>query len=263
MNIADTRARVRKREKAAKDKIRRNTDNGIFLERSQFDPIKHTGKPISKMSTRELKAYEKKLNAFTDRNNQFVAGHRGEPLSRATVEEYKRYENARNIKVRKHVQSYDDVFIEPAGVSVKQRRDMNNATGLDFVMGGSGGQPDSSPYRVRSLDVSGVLSENKLREFLGQVKKQTRMQNWLVDVVRAQRDNHLKFLANHGNDKLSDAVSSLTDRQFDILMNTTNYSNLTRFVYLKEGIRNEEFRAKMEADSSGEIGHLVSWAKRQ
>lgn len=264
MNINELRAIVAKRERAANTKIVRNKREGVNIRGTEFDPVRRSGKGIDRMTTRELNAYRKRLDGFTDRGTQFVGGHKGVPLPREAVEKLKRYETARNIKVQKHYDSMSDVYIDPQGMTVGQRREMlKGFNELPFNMGGTGGQPDSSPYRTRRIDPKGIVDAKALKKLTDVVKKQTRKQSWLDAVVTGQRKNHMEFLDNHGQEAISERVKALSNRQFDLLMNATNYSNLTRFVYLKDDFKSERARARLEDGSVDEIDNLVAWVSKQ
>src|SRR5690606_20241386 len=154
-SLNDLRKEVRARVKAGNDKIRRNADKGIFLERSEYDP-RMVRDNINGMSRRQLNSYKTRLDAFTDRKVQFVAGADGEPLRADRVRLYKQLEEYRNKRVRQHAEKFGDVHIPAAGVTVNQRNALLEAQSYTVLT--AGGEDVYRPYNQRTRKIENIAN---------------------------------------------------------------------------------------------------------
>ena len=261
MAISDLRKEARARARAAKQKITRNANNGIFLSRSKHDPLRHDA-DISTMNSRQLKSYINKLNSFVDRRTQFESGLNGEPLSRHLVREYKRLEGRRNTNTSRHMSGMRDVMIEPLGMTVGQREDNIIASNLNILR--AGGNPQYRPYDTIQRSISGIPNEEALKKLIKATEKQAG-ENYARRAVIAQRRNHIKFLESHGALDQAKQIKNLSVRQYDILQNYTNYGNLNEFRYIGgDGSAGSNARIdKIADDATDDINELIAWANKQ
>jgi len=261
MSISDLRKTARARERAAKQKITRNANNGIFLSKSRHDPLR-PATDVSTMNSRQLKSYINKLNAFVDRRNQYDSGLNGEPLSRKLVRQYKGLEAQRNANTSKHMSGMRDVMIEPLGMTVGQRED--NIVASNFNILRAGGNPQYRPYDVVNRSISGIPNEDALIKLIRHTEKQVG-EKYARRAVIAQRRNHIKFLESHGALDQAKLVKKLSVRQYDILQNYTNYGNLNEFRYIGgDGSAGSTARLdKIADDATDDIDELIRWAQKQ
>lgn len=260
MNIHELRREARRREAAARRKIRRNAvEKGVHIEPTQFNPLRDRP-AVNTMNSRQLRSYLKRLNKFTSRSTQFEAGVDGAPLPRDMVREYQRLERRRNQQVGKHVATMSDVFIEPQGMTVAQREETILASSMNILR--AGGNPQYRPYDYIQRDIEGIPDANALRKLTAQIRRQS-SKDFAHAAAAAQRRNHIEFLERHGAKAQAAAVRKLSVRQFDLLQNYTNYANLNQYRYLKPGGDGSDRYDSVAETAEDDITALIDWAGTQ
>lgn len=225
----ELRALARRRTKAAGDKIRRNENKGVFIRGSSVDPTIQAAR-IGTMSRREMNAYIKRVNKFNDRSQQFVSGDRGAPLPRRLAAEYKRNEDKRNARVTAHAETFMNVFIGPAGMTVAQREATILAENKAIIK--AGGTPEWKPYSRRNRRLEGMVDANALA-ILNRAEAHAARPGSIRTALIKQRKDHVAWARQHGHDELADLAQKMTLRQFDLLKNYTNYTRHVEHSYLQ------------------------------
>lgn len=258
-SIDDLRKRVRGRVKAASDKIRRNADKGVFLERSQFDP-RNVRDNVGRMNRRQLTAYMRRLDAFVDRKNQFVSGSDGEPLPAERVRLYRDLERFRNKRVAAHAAGMDDIYIPASGMTVAQRNKMLELQNFNVLR--AGGDPTYRPYNQRKRKIENIANAAALEKLI-KAEAKAMMPSAIAGAIDAQKQAHIDYLERHSQQAMADMVRGLTRHQFDVLKNQTDYARKSEAVYLgAESGDSESWAAQVRDDTYGDMAEMIEWASK-
>lgn len=123
--LVDLRRAALKSESLVSRKIRRMSkgDYGIDISGTEYDP--RVGKDaISRMTGDRLKALLEKQTRFRRPSAGYYRGARGTIVTREAYRNYVNSVRKINTTVDKEQHKYDDVFIKPLGMTVKERRAM-------------------------------------------------------------------------------------------------------------------------------------------
>lgn len=258
MSISELRQAVKARERAATRKVARVERKGVSVRGSEYDP-RVSGLDIASMNTRQLNSYMRKLNTFVSRRTQFVAGYKGAPLPSALVKRYQTAERARNERASAHTNGLRDVYIAPSGMTVGQREDMITAANMSILR--AGGNPQYRPYDLVQRSMTGIPSADKLKKLTDIAERQTK-KDFIRQGLLKQRRNQVAFLTKSGDEGQAKAIQKLTLKQFDILINQTNYRELNSFRYLTADKSGSATLDRITEDSQDEINELISWASQ-
>lgn len=95
-------ARIAKKQRAANAKVRRNVAKGVTnLPGSEYDPRRDL-REIRGLNAKGRAQYERSLDRFLGRNNQFEVGAKGRPIPRSVWQGYANLEQAHNARVDAH-----------------------------------------------------------------------------------------------------------------------------------------------------------------
>lgn len=215
--IDDLRALAKKRQRAVNNKISRIRNvAGAEIKGTSFDPRKPIG-DISKMNSRQLSSYIKRLDKFQSRSNQFVGLAENEPAPRsewnkfvksqgivdAVSQEYRRPIDATPLPDQptgKHA------FINTIGT---QRAIMNQERLMKGMANGVFRQGLPEPWEIRGRKALSIL--------MSTAQKQS-ARGYLENRIKKNRETVGEALKKMGQfAEMQDEFDALTDYQFSIL----------------------------------------------
>lgn len=253
--IEALRAEVRRRHKAATSKVSRLRSRGVELGDTGYDVRRDLSK-IKRYNAPQLKSYLNQLESFVDRKNAFVPGDSGVPLPAAKWREYKRLEKQYNrIGNREFETISDTVPFKPGMSTPRDRRERLSKRALGAAV--------NSPYQEINRDSRNVTSVNALDKLTSQMRNKT-SQTFLPRELSKSRRQLMDMLVEIGNSEYVDAVSDLSDHQFNVLWNYTSFATEISSDYeiMKLRARGEAERAheKIHEDNTHAISDLLQWA---
>lgn len=249
------RAEVKKRRAQVTKKIGRiRREYGANVGGTNFDP-RRDPKTVAKYNRNQLNAYLNKLNEFQARGTAFVAGSGGIPIQKSKWLNYKRLENQYNQLGDIHQNKVADIFIPTAGMTIKQRQAMIHPTAVGEVVNAPYSKISRSPFNITSAEsldaLTADISKKLTKEYLPSKIKEAREQlSEMLDVI--------------GAPDLEEKANSLTDEQFDMLWNYTNFATAISMRYSIEKMRatngKERWHDSVIEDTTDELGELFEWA---
>lgn len=259
-DVERLRELVRKRRAAATAKIgrlRRNT--GVEIAGTKEDP-RRPPSVIKRYSKPQLNKYLAELNAFTSRDNQFVAGAGGTPLSRNDWNAYKIIEKRYNEIGTRHDNKIADIFIPTAGMTIKERMATIHPTAVGEFSNRPYSTVDRKPYQIASSDALSQLTRDMRRKI---------SRKFLPGEISKGREQMREMLSSIGHTEFIKRADKLTDSQFDIVWNYTSMARLISLVYELMKLRSadeskkERWHDKVVEDSEDELGELFDFAEVQ
>jgi hypothetical protein len=209
------RDEVRKRRSDVTSKIgriRRNT--GVDVAGTNEDP-RRDPKVISRYSKPQLAKYLADLNAFQSRGVGFVAGNRGAIIPKRAWQEYKKLERQYNKLGQLHEAAIANIKVPGLGVTVRERNAMIHPNAIGEVV--------NRPYVEINRKANQVRSVEKLRELTKGLAKKI-SPTFLPGEIRKARKQLNDMLKTIGSNEYAGRAKKLTDNQFNILWNYTNFA---------------------------------------
>lgn len=215
-DIAELRAEVKRRQKAANDKISRLRANGIELSDTEHDPRRDLAR-TRYYGRQRLESYLGELNAFTDRKNRFYPMADGTFATAAQWAEYKRAERNNNRRATRRLERLKDTKIPGLGVSpwdldktlAPARKGMRNIGANKVVR-----TVKRSPKNINGPEALAKL----IADFERRANPETRKQ-----LLRQSRNNASSLLDAMGAEDLKERVAKLDDARFRILVEDTGF----------------------------------------
>lgn len=222
------RAEAKRRRAAATAKVARNRRQGVNLAGSEFDPrMSHDA--VNSMNSRQLRSYIKKLNAFTDRSNQFTPGYKGAPLSR---EAFKGFDQ-RQAQARQRQLEYESSISGFKAMGSDENVGQAKARMLSSAKGGKRG-----PFEVNDFNANEITSQSALNKLDRQLAK-VFSPKYVREQLRIGRSNVTEAFKQMGELGLIEKLHELSDFQFDVLWNWTRFAETVFAKYESEKARLE------------------------
>jgi len=254
-NIESIRARVARKEANAARKIRRNVAKGVTdLPGSKFDP--RTDKDVTKMRTRDLQAYERRLDSFTSRSTQFEAGSRGAPLPRQKWQAYKQSENAVRDAFNAALDPLRNIPLPGPGdetIGIRQdkvRTKHPTAANIGYV------PPERKPFNVKDVDALDKLTKSNR-------KRMTK--RWKGDEYKRAQNELMQMVSVFEDDALNKSVVGMTKGQFDVLWNMTGFADkmsITYHHYQKKYTPKQQMPQELIDTELAQAKELITWVKQ-
>jgi hypothetical protein len=255
---SELRSRIQRLEHNTKRKLARNNAKGVAVRSSEFNPLQASDSMTTK---RQLQTYANRLSRFTSRKTQFVPDANSNPLPSRAWREYKRQE-------RRYAEKVNGVFNKvspltmPNGQTIGDRMKIMTPDHPSMA-----NQPLNMLYRptVRdSRSVNGLHGLEKLEQSI-----ERKMSPEYFDYRRdSAKVSVTKFLEEIGDDKLLKRMQGLTDWQFDVLWNYTDFREdlILRYESAQQMMRspNKRKEAWLEAIDNGAMTSaykLMDWAE--
>jgi len=249
------RAEVRRRHKAATSKVSRLRSRGVEVSGTNYD-IRRDLSKVKRYNATQLRAYATQLNSFVDRSNAFVPGDSGVPLPAAKWREYKRLEKRYNEIGNREFTKVENMFLPGSTTKVRERRQMLDKSAL------SGGAMND-PYAEINRKSKGITSIEALERITEQMRSKT-TREYLPSELKKSRAQLNEMLTTIGKAEYIEQANSLSEHQFNILWNYTNFANEISLDYeiMKARARGEKERVheKLHEDANHAIADQLQWA---
>lgn len=255
---ADALARVRARHRAATSKASRLRSNGVEVTGTGIDPRRDLSR-VKNYTVRQLEAYERELNAFTDRRTSYVAGSEGRPLPRNAWSRYKRLERQVNELHAGRMARIADVHIPMAGMTVGERQET-----LRSKFPTMHGPAANNPYAVVNRVPEQIRSPEALARFTRQMEQRLD-DGYQLKNNRAARKNIRDMLNASGLKEIQPRIDRLSSSQLRVLWNftkfaedlSTNYELITAGAVQAQG----RYAKQQMANALEDVNDYLDWAE--
>jgi hypothetical protein len=261
------RAFVKKRRNAVtakENRIKRNT--GVDIRNTAQDPRRPLT-VVDKYNKSQLTKYLSDLESFMSRSVGYVGGSGNTPLPKLDWLRYKKLENKYNKIGMEHFNAIADIFIPQAGMTISQR---DKTLVPDSIS--AQGAIVNRPYSPIDRKPNNIPSQKALDKLIADMNKKV-SGKFLPEKLQEGRGQLNTMLNSIGNPELISEANLLTDSQFDILWNYTNFaSNVSGIYFLMMKNATDDSGEEMEKgnwwdsvveDYSDDIRELFSWARSQ
>lgn len=253
------RAEVRRRQKAANDKVYRLKRRGIEVQNTGHDIRRDLSKTKTYNKT-QLRAYIGQLNSFVDRKNAFVPGHKGVPIPARVWRENVREQQKLEAAGKQHYKLVKGFKLPGQDARVKDR-DKEIRSKRRAAMAG---EAVARPYDMANR-VSRMFTSDKAVEKLTRDLKRKNRPDYLPRTIKRQRGEMMSMLKEMGNLEQMERFAALTDFQFDVAFNYTSLATEASRGYAAArlmGTETEErFHAGILEDSGSELNEILGWAE--
>ncbi len=216
-----------KSEALVSRKIRRMTkgDFGIDITGTEYDP--RVGKDaISRMSGDRLKKLLEKQAYFRKSSVGYYRGARGTVVTRQAYRNYVNSVRKINNSVEKEQHKYDDVYIKPLGMTVKERRAMMTPSHPVHQTEAYDGMKKLKVYSPQQLMGSEGAKMIALRN------DDIRRQFSSRELVTKARGYMNEMMDKVGDEELRTKLNSLSDEQFWFIWAYTDFPEELSLKYL-------------------------------
>lgn len=249
---------IRARRRAAGQKVNRLAHRGVNTE--HIDP-RLSNSALTSMSTKQLQAHLRRLDAFTSRSTSYVAGHNGVPLSGELARRYQRAERIYNNKSDAFTKSINDLVIptlnQTVGQYLAELRDPNR-------VGGSRRDGDYRTFGELRRNLSGVTSDESLKKLVAQMEKRADP-NYVQKEAALQRRILNKMLRRTGNGDLVGDLSEMSDEEVITFTQYTDFMDKLSSSYAMSkstSTDRPEWQSSVFEDNEESIRDLARWAHR-
>lgn len=249
---------VRKRRNAVTAKensIKRRT--GVDIKGTSADPRRPLD-VVNKYNRAQLVAYYNELDAFMDRGNGFVAGANNTPIPRIEWLKYKKLEKQYNSIGAMQFDKIADIFIPTSGMTIAQR----DATILPDTLSAQGAIVNR-PYSIIERSPENVRDAEALQKLIKEMEKKV-SKHFLPEQIKSARKQLNQMLVTIGNESLTNQANSLSDEQFNVLWNYTNFATNVSGIYFimqkQAADSNDRWYSSVVEDYSSDIRELFDWA---
>jgi hypothetical protein len=255
-NLRNVVRKKRSAVTAKENRIKRNT--GVDIRGTSEDPRRPIN-VVDKYNKRQLLTYLSDLTNFMSRSSGFIKSASGGLIPNAKWLEYKKVESEYNRIGALHFKQISDIFIPTAGMTINQR---DNTLRPDSIS--AQGDIVVRPYSNIDRSPENIPDVKALERLTATLKKKTE-KSYLSDQIKDAREQLSQMLTTIGNDDLKADAASLTDTQFDVLWNYTNFAtNVSGIYYIMQklnGNSNDKWYTSVVEDYASDIGELLTWAK--
>jgi biotin operon repressor len=221
--VQQLRADLKKAQAAANKKVSRLKAQGVQVAGTEFDPRKPLGH-AQVLTARQLEAQLTRLREFTSRGTQFVADAKHRPIPRREWVEYKNAENIHNARVQREATAYGPIVL-PSGETVAARQAKMKADHARM------GNPSvQGPHQSITRQPFNVKNREALKKLTRDAKRKMKPEYDKAENKR-QRAEVNQILDTIKNDQLRKDIDSLSNDQFNILWNYTNFPDALTTMY--------------------------------
>lgn len=253
--LAALRAEVKAAHKAANRKVSRlRTQKGVELGGTRNDPRRNLAH-VKGYNARQLQTYLNELNSFRSRGTQYVSGAMGRTISGSKWREYKRLERRYNEIAERSQRKVRQTFLPSHGMTVGERDNLLRPTGPTAI-------GNRRPMDPINRSPKGIVSDRALDKLISGLKKQTNP-NYEQTVIDRQRKVARKMSRGRGNKSQRERLAKLTDKQFNLLWNYTDFPNQMSTKYHTRTDSDSQFVAKTRSDAEHDIDDYLTWAASQ
>lgn len=223
--LNELRSLARKRHQAATRKVSRLKAGGAVIAGTANDPRRNLA-DVSKMTTREAKAYIRRLDTFNSRETQFVPGARGAVLQGKLWAEHQKLQGQLNAEKRAGLSTIKDLFIPHTGMTIGERVAMSTPNHPVT-------HPPASyaPHLQFSTSSRGIPNDEALKKLIKDLKSQVNGK-FFKRKAKYQRVAADKIVDGISNTSLADKYKTLSPAEFNILWNYTDFARITSLDYV-------------------------------
>ena len=257
--LAGLRAEVARLRTGVTKKVSRiKRNNGAVLSGSGFDPRRAPHRE-AKYTRRQLETYKRELEGFLSRKSQFVGLSGGTPVTRSKWEQYKSLEAKHNATVNEGFQKVADIQLS-TGEPISSR--MKRSTPDHRHMRSAQVNALYDPITRNPEQVNGLKGLDKL---IAQYMDRVGNKNWRQEKIATGRRVFEAMADRIGNEELADKMAELTDEQFDVLWNYTDFPREMSLDYQHMKMMNEKrdvpFMRQVAESASAGYAEKIKWAK--
>lgn len=251
-------ARKQRNVNAKINRIEKST--GINLRGTNYNPRNADAAKFMRYTAKQLIAYGKRLDEFTDRKTAFVPGVDAQPIPKQHFDRYKALEDQIN-GVGDRLMGVVGGFEAPGSGMTIAERDATLRANRKRAQGDVVNRTFSKIDR-KSTDINGVDALNKLVKSL---EKKLNAKHLPSKIKEGRKQNDQMLEAMGAND-LREAADKLTDFQFHVLWEYTNYASQVGLSYgvasLSAANSEDRWYQKVIEDNSGDIREAIEWARK-
>jgi hypothetical protein len=244
-----------KRQRDAGRKVNRQKSKSINFAGSEFD-VRKDPLEIPSLSTSELRSYLKTLDNFIDRRTQFVPDAHRRPIPAQEFREYKNVEKQVKNAVENNISQLDNI-IGPDGKPLGERF----ANMIDKHRKRMGDDAASSIYSIPDKKSTQIDSRDAIPKLIdAQLKKLD--PGYYDQKVREGREQFALMNEINGDTEMAAEVAKLTDYQFGMMWNNTEFANTQSIRYQHMGnitVGIEWVDVLLNEKKSG--NKIIEWAK--
>lgn len=259
------RSEVRKRRgqvTAKENRIKRNT--GVDVRGTAADPRRPVN-AVERMNTAQLNSYKRELDAFMSRSNGFVAGANNAPIAKSDWLAYKKVEREFNKVGASHFDQIANIFIPVSGMTIAERDKLMMPDNKRAQ-----GEVVHRPYGEVNRKAANVKSADALNKLKAAMEKKL-SHDYLPSQIAAGRKQLSQMLEGMGGgDAMQADADALSDSQFNVLWNYTNFATAVSAISESGGHRSKATKAADSSDRymagvvegySDDIRKFFGWAK--
>jgi hypothetical protein len=231
-------------------------------KQQRYDIANTTNNPIrgddSSMTRRQKQSYLKQLNKFNSRSTRFYVDARGKALSARKWEAYKRAEARANAFVRSDMAKYAKIR-NPNGQTIGEWISAMRPKAVKLFVNPSGSnmhEIDRKPTAINGEKALEKLTKTQIE------KANTTKYQRKVATGRKQLE---KMADAFGDKKMIELAKALTDEQFKVLWNYTDFANavsLEYSVYMQSLVDEKSFNANAMENASNKAHEYLKWASK-
>lgn len=252
-NLKQLRDQVRRAHQNATRKVSRIRAKGVEIGGTSADP-RRAIKNVGRYTEKQLRAYLRELDQFRSRSVQYLpAASPQNRISAAAWREYKKLEREYNEIANRSQKQRDDVFLPSHGMTIGDRDDL-----MRSMSPRAGGQRRPLDPIVR--EHKNIRDDKALQVLIRDMRKRVKP-SYERSVVRQQKANAIVLAGESGSQRFASGVKGLTQKQFNILWNYTDFATMLSHYYETRNAESTEWIAKTRKDMGSSIDELLSWAK--
>jgi hypothetical protein len=259
--LAQLRAETLNAHRKATRKVSRlKTQNGVSISGSNLDP-RRSPAIIKRYNSKQLAAYQAKLESFVDRRVQYHPDKNKRPMAKFGI--YKSLEKQYNRIVNNDFNAVKDLEL-PSGRKIEERFKLTTADRRS-----SRGRPVNAPYDPPVRESTHFTSERALNSMIKDMKKRLEADRPTKNVKKSktQLNQMVKTIEKATQDKkLRAALKDLTPDQFRVLWNYTTLATDINIGYEEAmkllGQRKGAYKQSRHEAHTEYAHDLIKWAKK-
>lgn len=256
--LAALRAEVRQLRTRTTRKIARlKRDKGANVASGQYDPRRNVGAE-KRYTARQLEAYKRQLTEFNSRRTQFVPDSNGRGLRADRWRKLQALESRYNELASQYFGAISDIRV---GSTAETLADVMGRTTTPHPVPGNTGA--KSLYQQFSRKSTGVAGPKALEKLIAKFERDEKG-GIIKTLVENGRRDFAEMIKTVGDEKLKNAVAALSDAQFSVIWQYTEFAHsishwyeLMKMMLAKD---DEPWHAQLVDDAMGTAYELAEWA---
>jgi hypothetical protein len=236
------------------------------IKKSQrYDIASSTNNPIrsdiDSMTSRQKQSYLRQLKKFNDRSTKFYVDASGRPLSSRQWERYKQAEARANAFVRADIKKYAKLYGPEGnkGMTLGERMAIMRPKAGKLMVNPSG----SSMHEIERKPTAVTGDKSVAKLIKSQIDKANPAKQ--VKKLRTGRKQLEEMATAFGDTAMVDLARELTDEQFKVLWNYTDFAtavSLEYSVYMQSLVDEKSFHAGAMENANRKAHEYLEWASQ-